>query len=187
MEHFKAVGAACDLPFYVYWVQSNAAPVTPEEFLAGMSEVPNFAGFKFTDTNFYVFQRLVHLGEGKLNCITGPDEMNLAGKVMGSDGAIGSTYNVQPKLYLRMHAAFLAGDIAEAMKLQDHVNVVIALLIDRCNCREKGLNIVAGCKAIMRARGLPAGYPRPETCATMSATAEAELVAALEALPFKVE
>ena len=52
------------------------------------------------------------------NCVTGPDEMAVGGLAMGSHGAIGSTYNVQPKLNVEMHAAFRSGDVRRATELQ---------------------------------------------------------------------
>lgn len=67
-----------------------------------MQDVPNFAGFKFTDKNFYKFQQLMAFGEPLgVNGVTGPDEMMVAGFIMGSDGCIGSTYNIYPKLAIR--------------------------------------------------------------------------------------
>jgi hypothetical protein len=43
---------------------------------------------------------------------------------MKSDGGIGSTYNVMPKLFVRLHAAFQAGDTKLAMELQEQINQV---------------------------------------------------------------
>lgn len=43
--------------------------------------------------------------------VTGPDEMMVAGLAMGSDGAIGSTYNIYPKTAVRLYNAFRSGDI----------------------------------------------------------------------------
>jgi hypothetical protein len=66
----------------------------------------------------------------QVNAVTGPDEMAVAGLIMGSDGAIGSTYNIQPKINVRMHQDFHAGNIAGAMKGQEQANHIIAALIN---------------------------------------------------------
>jgi N-acetylneuraminate lyase len=52
VEHYAAIGAATDLPFYVYWLMGEADNrVTADHFLEAMQKVPNFAGVKFTDYN----------------------------------------------------------------------------------------------------------------------------------------
>jgi dihydrodipicolinate synthase/N-acetylneuraminate lyase len=103
VEYFTKIGEAAEIPFYVYWVGQNVdKSVDAAEFLNAMKAVPNFKGLKFTDTNFYTFQQLHFQSKDvvgfKLNCVTGPDEMALAGLIMGSDGAIGSTYNIQVRI-----------------------------------------------------------------------------------------
>eukprot|EP00927_Polykrikos_kofoidii_P003188 TRINITY_DN11269_c0_g1_i1.p1 TRINITY_DN11269_c0_g1~~TRINITY_DN11269_c0_g1_i1.p1 ORF type:complete len:335 (-),score=64.10 TRINITY_DN11269_c0_g1_i1:233-1183(-) len=191
-EYFAAVGAVTDLPFYVYWVAANAdTSVNAEQFLEAMKGVPNFQGVKFTDSNFFLFQQLHYLAPSVLghpiNAITGPDEIAVAGLAMGSDGAIGSTYNIQPKLNVAMHAAFRAGDVGRAMKLQEQLNVVIAQLIKSCDCKSRNLNIIAGLKAVYRARGLDVGPCRAAAATELTEEATQELVAFLDGLDWKVE
>jgi len=191
-EYFAAVGAATDLPFYVYWVAANAdTSVDASQYLEAMKGVPNFKGIKFTDTNFFVFQQLQYLAPKvlgySLNAVTGPDEMAVAGLAMGSDGAIGSTYNVQPKLNCAMHAAFAAGDVAGAMQMQEQLNAVIAKLITACDCKSRGTNIIAGLKSVYRARGIDVGPARESAATALTAEAEADLMAFLSAQEWAVE
>ncbi len=178
VRHYAAIGGASEVPFYVYWLARDVdGQVSPGQFLEAMDAVPNFAGIKFTDPNFFVFQQLVDLSGGRLNAITGPDEMCVAGFVMGSDGAIGSTYNIMPRMFLRMYDAFRNGRIQEAMKLQIQANRVIALLIS--------VGVLAGIKKLLEWRGVPVGPPRPPT-AWLSAKGEDRLRTGLEALDFEV-
>lgn len=154
VDHYAAIGAATDLPFYVYWLARTADQnVTAAQYLEAMRAVPNFAGIKFTDTNFYLFQQLVDLSEGQLNLITGPDEMCVAGMVMGSDAAIGTTYNVMPKRYVEMRRAFEAGDIRRAMDCQVEANRIISTFIKH--------GVLASVKALLGWRNLPVGPTRP--------------------------
>ncbi|MDE2847272.1 MAG: dihydrodipicolinate synthase family protein [Gemmatimonadota bacterium] len=178
VRHYAAIGSASKVPFYVYWLARDVdGQVSPGQFLETMDSVPNFAGIKFTDPNFFVFQQLVDLSGGRLNAITGPDEMCVAGFVMGSDGAIGSTYNIMPRMFLRMYDAFRNGRIQEAMALQVQANRVIALLIS--------VGVLAGIKKMLEWRGVPVGPPRPPT-AQLSAEGEDRLRTGLEALDFDV-
>jgi len=191
-EYFTAVGAASDLPFYVYWVAANAdQSVTAEQYLQAMKSVPNFAGYKFTDTNFFQFQQLHYLAPTVLghpiNAVTGPDEMALAGLVMGSDGAIGSTYNVQPKLNCAMHEAFKSGDIKTAMELQEKMNVVIAKLIAVGKNVTGQCPIIASLRAVYRARGFDVGPSRPAASTALTPEVEKELMAFLDGLTWEVE
>lgn len=153
VRHYAAIGSAGDLPFYVYWLAKDADQgVTPARFLDAMKQVPNFAGVKFTDPNFYLFQQLIDLSKGQINAITGPDELCVAGMAMGSDGAIGTTYNIMPKLFVTMRKDFFAGRIHEATAAQVNANRVIALLIT--------VGVLAGVKAMLGWRGTPVGPPR---------------------------
>lgn len=177
VEHYAAIGAATDLPFYVYWLANTAdRSVVAEQYLAAMEGVPNFSGVKFTDHNFYLFQQLIDLSDGKLNAITGPDEMCLPGMVMGSDAAIGTTYNIMPRLFLQMRKDFEAGNLADAMLAQTRANRVISALAK--------VGVLAGTKAMLGWRGVPVGPPR--AVEPLSAEGERQLRQALAALDFDV-
>jgi dihydrodipicolinate synthase/N-acetylneuraminate lyase len=178
VKHYAAIGAATDLPFYLYWMADAADPsATAEQFLDAMKPVRNFAGFKFTDKNFYLFQRLVDCSGGTLNAVTGPDEMCVAGMAMGSDGAIGSTYNIMPRLVVGMYDAFHSGEISSAMEAQVKVNRVLSLLFR--------VGVLAAIKAILGWRGTPVGEPRPPT-PRLSAEGCDELKRALDTFDFEV-
>jgi dihydrodipicolinate synthase/N-acetylneuraminate lyase len=123
----------------------------------------------------------------RLNAVTGPDEMAVAGLAMGSDGAIGSTYNVQPKLNVAMHNAFRAGDHKLAMQLQTKLNHVIAALIKHSNCAARGTNIISGLKCWYRHLGFDVGQARDAAATALSAETEKELVTALTTCGWTVE
>lgn len=155
VAYYKAVGAASGLPLYVYWRSDmNKGSIRPQDFLDKMADVPTFAGIKFVDPNFHIMQSMKRLSGGKLNCLTGPDEMFLGGLVLGSDGAIGSTYNIMPNLFVGVYNDFKAGRIKEAMEKQEHAGELIEQLVSF------GV-VTAGTKAIMTHRGLPVGPCRP--------------------------
>ena len=179
VAHYAAIGAASDLPFYIYWLAASAEQgITAEQFLDAMEAVPNFSGLKFTDSNFYLFQRLVNLAGDRLNIISGPDEICLGGMVAGSDAAIGSTYNIMPKIYVEMRQCFEDGGIRQAMDLQDRANQVIATLFR--------FGILGGIKALLSIRRLPVGPPRlPHT--PLDEAAQTALQEALDELSFAVE
>ena len=153
VSHYAAVGAATDLPFYVYWLKHEAdTRATADNFLEAMQEVPNFAGVKFTDHNLYLFGQLIDRSGGGINAVSGPDEMALPAMVMGADAAIGTTYNVMPEIFLQMRRAFDSGDLAAARCCQVQANRVIRLLLE--------VGALPGVKQMLADRGTPVGPTR---------------------------
>ena len=178
VEYYKAIGAATALPFYVYWIAGTAdQSVTAEQYLEAMATVPNFSGIKFTDSNLFFFQRLIELSAGEINAISGPDELCLPAMVMGSDAAIGSTFNVMPRIFVAMRHAFETGDIRRAMDLQLQANRVIAVLIAH--------GVMWSVKTILGWRGPHVGPPRAPH-AKLDASGAQSLRSALERLDFEI-
>ena len=178
VAHYAAIGAATDLPFYIYWLAHTADQrVSAEEYLEAMEAVPNFSGLKFTDSNFYLFQRLVQLAGDRLNLISGPDEICLGGMVAGSDAAIGSTYNIMPRIFIEMRAAFAASKIHTAMALQAQANQAISL--------HMRFGVLAAIKAVLTWQGLPVGPPRSPHVPLVG-DAQKELRDALDNLDFSL-
>jgi dihydrodipicolinate synthase/N-acetylneuraminate lyase len=101
--------------------------ILPQSFPLPALSCPH-QGLKFTDTNFYTFQQLHYQSKAivgfKLNCVTGPDEMALAGLIMGSDGAIGSTYNIQVSAH-DVHAVVSARDAHAGVSGARNVHTVL--------------------------------------------------------------
>ena len=175
VEHYAAIGAASDLPFYVYWL-ANAADqsVTAAQYLEAMKAVPNFTGVKFTDYNLFMFQQLIDLSGGAVNAISGPDEICLAAMAMGSDAGIGTTYNIMPRMFVALRRDFEAGEMAAALKLQTKINAVISVLAR--------FGVIAAVKAALGWRGVPVGPPRVSD--PLGPEQEAVFRAAVEALAF---
>ena len=127
--YYRELASKSPLPVILYYFP-RAAPnafATPEDLIA-VSNLPNVIGVKFTDFNLYLMQRLVRNGKLVFN---GYDEMLAAGLLMGAQGGIGSTYNLQPKNYSRLYQAAQGRDWSEAARLQSEMNVVMDVLMER--------------------------------------------------------
>ena len=190
--YFRRLAASTALPFYVYWLNSGIQG-SAREFLDAVHDIPNLAGVKYTAQNMFVLQQLRDIsktrGMCRLNLLSGMDECNLAAAVMGSDGAIGSTYNLMPKLFTRLWNAFVNKDLDTAMALTTQVNRVISEMIAVSRCNERGVNIISCIKAVYRARrGLDVGAAHPTTV-THKWTVEQEdqILLFLDSLDFVVE
>ena len=110
---------------------------------------------------------------GNINIINGPDETCMLGLLMGADAAIGSTYNVMPRLFVKLYDAVKAGDIAAARALQMKADELIELMLR--------FDVISCCKLMLERRGYDIG----ETNAPMkrlTPAQKAEFLAAVDAL-----
>lgn len=150
----QIAAAAPGIPFYYYHIPSMTgvnfamAQLLP---VAG-KRIANFAGVKFTCENLMDYAQAFALDGGRFDMLFGRDELLLAGLGMGARGAVGSTYNYSAAIYLRVMAAFAAGDLAEARRQQAMAVESVALML-------KYGGLPAG-KAIMNMVGVDCGPVR---------------------------
>jgi N-acetylneuraminate lyase len=112
--------AAPALPFYYYHIPGmTGVTLDMVEFLRQAADcIPTLAGIKYTAPTLYEFQSCAAFDSARFDLLFGVDEMLLAGLATGAQGAVGSTYNLAPRLYKALIAAFATGDLAEAQRLQ---------------------------------------------------------------------
>lgn len=152
------MGAASETPAYYYHIPSlsNTGPtVTAYDFLREANpRIDNLVGVKFTHDAFDELRRCVQLHDSgrHFDILFGRDEMLLSGLQMGATGAVGSTYNIAPRLYNEILTLFAAGEIDKAARLQEKALEMVRLLLDH--------GIVAAQKAIMAMHGVDCGPVR---------------------------
>ncbi|MEJ5198125.1 MAG: dihydrodipicolinate synthase family protein [Anaerolineae bacterium] len=153
-QHYLRIARASNLPFYIYNIPGttgvNVELNTVRELLAA---APTLRGMKYTSYDFYTMRKFIELEGGRLNVISGPDEMMIAAQAMGADGAIGTTENILPRLFVQAYDAFHAGDVARAQDLQAKINRVVNVFLS--------FPSHAAVKEIMRLLGFDLGAPRP--------------------------
>ena len=173
LEYYRAMSEASDaLPMLIYASPLSGAPL-PVSTVEKMLAIPGFIGMKFTNPNYFMMSRYKKLSGGDINIINGPDETCALGLLMGADGAIGSTYNVMPRLFVRIYDAVKAGRAEEALPLQMKADELIELMLK--------YDIISCCKLMLDLRGYDIG----ETNRPMRRLTPAEkdaFVAALDAL-----
>ena len=162
VAYFKRISEAAGIPFYVYWHMSNGnlnngERLDPEELVDILKrEVPTFAGFKYTDSNFYYAQRIKqYMPEVKL--YTGVDQMCAAGHLMGSDGSIGALQACTCEHFHQIKSLLNQGKFEEAFAMQLRANNIYAALDER----EVG-GLIPGIKYVLREYyGVDAGKVSP--------------------------
>src|SRR3569833_2624906 len=109
-----------DMPFYYYHIPVlTGVGFDMYDLLKAVDgKVPNFAGVKYTHEDFMDFLSCMHFQNGKYDMLWGRDENMLSALVLGTKGAVGSTFNYAAPLYYDLIDAFNNGDLKKAQQLQ---------------------------------------------------------------------
>lgn len=108
-------------------------------------------GVKFTAGDFYLLERMRREFPDKL-IYAGFDEMLLSAAVLGVDGAIGSTFNVNGERARQIFELAQQGKISEAREIQHVTNDLITDVLDN--------GLYQTLKEILKEKGVDAGYCR---------------------------
>jgi N-acetylneuraminate lyase len=153
-QYYTQVAAAsAGLPFYIYNIPgTTGVNITVDVVRELMATSPNLRGMKYTAYDMYGMRKIVELDEGRFNVLSGPDEMMIAAQAMGADGAIGTTENMIPRVFVEAYTAFRAGNVKLAEELQAKINWVVNAFL--------AFPGSGGVKEIMRLQGFDCGQPR---------------------------
>lgn len=153
-RHYAAIASASSLPFYVYNIPGMTGVMVGASMMETlMDEIPRIRGMKYTAYDFFEMRKIAELDGGRLNVVSGPDEMMIAAQVMGADGAIGTTYNLLPRLFVDAYEALHAGDVPKAQEFQAAANRVISVFLEF-----KTISVI---KEMARLIGYDCGAGRP--------------------------
>ena len=145
---------APELPFYYYDIPSMSGVAFPIDRLLidASARIPNFAGVKFTNLDLVSYRRCLDVAADRFDLPWGTDEALLGAVATGARGAVGSSYNWAPRLYVSLMDAFRRGDLSEARRLQ---SISIAM-IDAI----AATGFIGTAKALMGHLGVPVGSAR---------------------------
>lgn len=126
----EVASGAPNTPFYYYHIPvltgGNYAMI---DLLREVDTlVPTFTGIKYTHEDFMDFLSCMNFKGRKYDMLWGRDENMLSALVLGSTGAVGSTYNYAAPLYHDLISAFENGDLDKANNLQQKSIDMITLL-----------------------------------------------------------
>ena len=146
--------AAPQTAFYYYHIPmlSGLGFDAADIMEAAAERIPTLAGIKFSHTQLDMLIRCKAVGGGRFATLFGVDEMLLAAWAAGCDGAVGSTYNFMAPRYLEVLAAFEAGRIDDARRLQQQATVITRRIVKKHG--------VSGLKAAMSLIGSDCGPTR---------------------------
>lgn len=111
-EHYRQIGAAGALPFFVYHLSSvNTLSLGGREYVERLLGLPNIAGMKFTDRDLYQLGLICSYAGDRLTLFSGADELLCQAAMSGSVGAIGTFYNVWGPACQAARQAFVGGSV----------------------------------------------------------------------------
>ena len=151
VEHYKAVAASADLPFYVYNLpQSTGVEITVELMQKIQDGVPQLAGLKHSSINFANVREWVKMD---LKCFIGSSMLMVPALSIGAIGCIDGPPCAAPELWVAIWKSWQAGNINEAMNAQKKASSFTELM------REAGVH--SGTKAVLTERlGIDCGSGR---------------------------
>jgi 4-hydroxy-tetrahydrodipicolinate synthase len=119
--HFAALAEASALPIVVYNVPGRTVTDILPETLGRVAQLPTIVGIKDASGDLSRVSAHRRLCGTDFVQLSGNDDMSLAFLAMGGDGTISVTANVAPRLFAEFHDAYLSGDHATALALQDRL------------------------------------------------------------------
>lgn len=148
--------AAPDVPFYYYHIPAvTGVNVLARDVLEGIDKViPSFRGVKFSGTNMMDCGQCVSYSLARWSVLYGVDEQLLAGLVMGTQGAVGSTYNYLGCHVNKLISAFEKGDLVQARTIQFKIQELISYAITL------GFDVGVNKQLMTEVSGLSLGPPR---------------------------
>lgn len=151
--YFTALRNAADVPLFLYNFPGNTGIEIDidNDYIRGILTDGTIAGVKQTSLNLYQMERMKNLNP-ELVIYGGYDEVYIGARMLGADGAIGSTFNFTLPLFTKIEAAFAARDVDLAQTLQRRANNIMQALV---SC-----SLFPSIKHILRTQGLDCGACR---------------------------
>lgn len=152
-EYYTALRNAADVPLFLYNFPGNTGVELDidNDYIRGILTDGTIAGVKQTSLNLYQMERMKNLNP-ELVLYGGYDEVYIGARMLGADGAIGSTFNFTLPLFTQIEAAFAARDVELAQQLQRRANNIMQALV---SC-----SLFPSIKHILRTQGLDCGACR---------------------------
>jgi len=113
-RHFAAIHEATELPVILYDVPSRTGRSLDDETIVRLAKLPRIVGLKDATGDLSRPPRLRRQLGTRFRLFSGDDATALGFLAQGGDGCISVTSNVVPAQCVRMHAAWVDGDIGVA-------------------------------------------------------------------------
>lgn len=149
-NYYKDIAEATPLPMIIYNVP--LAGLMGTELILKLSQLENVKGLKFTGKDHDQMGHLKEILGEKFMIYSGCDEMSFSGLSLGTDGIIGSFYNVMPELFKEINQAVQNGELTKGVRLQKIATEIILAALK--------YDYIALMRNMIKWQGIDAGYSR---------------------------
>ncbi|OLO28092.1 N-acetylneuraminate lyase [Alkalihalophilus pseudofirmus] len=150
-HYYNSIINAVDNKMIIYSIPFLTGVNMSLDQFAELFENEKIIGVKFTAGDFYLLERMRKAFPEKL-IYAGFDEMLLPATVLGIDGAIGSTFNVNGQRARQIFELAQQGKIEEAREVQHITNDLITDILNN--------GLYQTIKEILKVKGIDSGYCR---------------------------
>lgn len=151
-NYFGGIAEATKLPVILYNFPARTGnDLTPELVASLAVKHPNICGIKDTVDTISHTRKVIRAARAvnpDFTVFSGFDEYYLANRVSGGNGVLCGLTNVEPETFVKMHAAYQAGDYATAVSCAERISKLMAVY-DVCDL------FVSAIKAAVKVKGLP--------------------------------
>lgn len=162
-DYYNTIINSVDNRLIIYSIPFLTGVDMSVEQFGELFENEKIIGVKFTAADFYLLERLRKAYPNHL-IYAGFDEMMLPATVLGVDGAIGSTFNVNGIRARQIFDLAREGKIEEARQIQHVTNDLISAILSN--------GLYATLKELLKLSGVDAGYCRKPMALTTDAQVE---------------
>lgn len=162
-DYYNTIIDSVDNRLIIYSIPFLTGVDMSVEQFGELFENKKIIGVKFTAADFYLLERLRKAYPNHL-IYAGFDEMMLPATVLGVDGAIGSTFNVNGVRARQIFNLAKEGKIEEAREIQHLTNDLISAILSN--------GLYATLKELLKLSGVDAGYCRKPMALTTDAQVE---------------
>lgn len=154
LDYWNAMIDAAKLPFILYNIPGTTGVSISFDIFRKMLENPYVIGIKNTSLPVMDILQFKACGGDRCVVFNGPDEQFVAGRLMGADSGIGSTYLAMLDLYLKADEFVRQGDYVQAAEIQKFITTAILDII------HKHGHLLSGLKYLLRLQGMEIGEAR---------------------------
>ncbi|MBM3933054.1 MAG: dihydrodipicolinate synthase family protein [SAR202 cluster bacterium] len=151
VEHYRAIGAATNLPLMVYNLpQATQIEITVDLMKKLQDKVPQMVGLKHSALNF---NNMIWFSEMGLKVLTGSGMLLFPALTVGASGTVDGPPSVAPELWMEIWNAWKAGDLKRGVAAQRKANDLFNLILK--------YGYMGSMKAMISERtGIECGNPR---------------------------
>ncbi len=130
--HFKAIADAVKIPVILYNIQGRTGVnIAPTTIVRLCNDCENIVAVKEASGNISQVAKIAALSKGTIDIYSGNDDQIVPIMSLGGKGVISVLSNVAPKQTHDICAKYLAGDVAEATKMQlEAIELIDALFCE---------------------------------------------------------